>query len=229
MKISVKAKTPVLVLSLQGELTLNNLEKMQEELESFLQENKNIVIDGADFNYVDSAGLGVFLIINGKLKENGLESLAFANLTSVVRRSLEVTHLLQLMPIYNSAEEAVAGFTQCWRWRIPSRIVYVKSVSNKVLESLSFLNLDNDFLTEIRLCIEEAVINAIKHGNKLQTQKLATISYKLQNRRLEISVSDEGEGFDPATRGKGLILIFNFMDEVKFNEKGNIVMMVKNV
>jgi serine/threonine-protein kinase RsbW len=230
MKIKVKSEIPsALILSLHGELTLNNRERAQQEIEPLLLENKNIVIDGADLIYVDSSGLGMFLEINNKLKQKGLYSLVFTNLAPVVRKSLEVTHLVQIMPVYNSEEEAIAGFGQSWRWRVPSNFVYVKSVSNKILESLSFLNLDKYFLTEIRLCIEEAVVNAMKHGNELDNQKLATVDYKLQDRRLEISVSDEGAGFDTAVKGKGLSLIFNFMDEVKFNEKGNTIVMIKNV
>jgi len=230
MKIKVKSEIPsALILSLQGELTLNNRERAQQEIEPLLLENKNIVIDGADLIYVDSSGLGMFLEINDKLKQKGLYSLVFTNLATVVRKSLEVTHLVQIMPVYNSEEEAIAGFGQSWRWRVPSNFVYVKSVSNKILESLSFLNLDKYFLTEIRLCIEEAVVNAMKHGNELDNQKLAIVDYKLQDRRLEISVSDEGAGFDTTVKGKGLSLIFNFMDEVKFNEKGNTIVMIKNV
>ncbi|MFH1339410.1 MAG: ATP-binding protein [Candidatus Omnitrophota bacterium] len=230
MKISVKSKTPIaLVLSLQGELTINSRERAQQEFEVFLQESKNIVIHGADLTYADSSGLGLFLEVNNKLKQKGLNSLALTNLTSVVRKSLEVTHLVQIMPVYNSEEEAVAGFGQSWRWQIPSNPVYVKSISNKVLESLSSLNLDKYFLTEIRLCVEEAVVNAIKHGNKLESQKLATVDYKLDDRRLEVAVSDEGGGFDTRTRGKGLSLIFNFMDEVRFDKKGNTIEMIKNV
>ncbi|MFX1476122.1 MAG: STAS domain-containing protein, partial [Promethearchaeota archaeon] len=86
-------------------------ETAREELLSFLQENKNIVIDGSALSYVDSSGLGLFLEINNELKQRGLKSLVFANLTFVVRKSLEVTHLAQIMPIYNSEVEAAAGFT----------------------------------------------------------------------------------------------------------------------
>jgi anti-anti-sigma factor len=230
MKISVKSRAPQLVISLQGELTLSNREKAQRELELNLEEDKNVIIDGTNLVYVDSSGLGLFLEINNRLKQRNLGSLVFANLTSIVRKSLEVTHLVQIMPIYNSEDEAAAGFTQSWSWHIPSALVYVKSVSNKALECLSCLNLDKYFLIEIRLCIEEAVINAIRHGNNLKSQKRVTVGYKLQERRLEVRVNDEGEGFDvAATKGKGLSLITNFMDEVKFNEKGNAIVMIKQV
>ncbi|MFH1678475.1 MAG: ATP-binding protein [Candidatus Omnitrophota bacterium] len=229
MKINVKSREPVLILALNGELILSNRESAKEELEMYLQLNKNIVIDGRALTYVDSSGLGLFLEINNGLKQKGLKSLAFTNLAPVVRKSLEVTHLVQLMPIYNYESEAVDGFTPSWNWQIPSNLVYVKAVSNKVLESLSALNLEDYFFTEIRLCTEEAVINAIKHGNNQKSQQIVTVIYKLEDYRLTISVTDEGEGFDTATRSKGLSLIFNFMDEVKFNEKGNTIVMIKKI
>jgi serine/threonine-protein kinase RsbW len=229
MKINIKSKDSVLVISVEGELTLNNRERAQRDMEQILEEGKNIIIDGASLTYVDSSGLGLFLEINNKLKQKGQMSLAFVNLNSIVRKSLEVTHLVQIMPIYNSEEEALASFSSFWRWQIPSNVIYVKAVSNRILQSLSFLNLTKNFLAEIRLCTEEAVINAIKHGNRNDTQKLVTVGYNLVSQRLEISISDEGEGFDMKTRGRGLSLIFNFMDEVRFNEKGNTILMIKNL
>ena len=229
MIVNIKSNTLALILSLEGELTLHNRDAIQEKLNSFLEEDKNMIIEGTDLTYVDSSGLGLFLEINNKLKQKGLQSLVFANLVPVVRRSLEVTHLAQIMPIYNSEGEAIAGFTQSWNWQVPSQLVYVKSLSYKVRESLSALNLDKYLLSQIRLCIEETMINAIKHGNKSERTSLVTVGYKLENHQLEISVSDEGEGFDTAIRGKGLSLIFNFMDEVRFNERGNAITMIKKV
>ena len=229
MIVNIKSNTLALILSLEGELTLHNRDAIQEKLNSFLEEDKNMIIEGTDLTYVDSSGLGLFLEINNKLKQKGLQSLVFANLVPVVRRSLEVTHLAQIMPIYNSEGEAIAGFTQSWNWQVPSQLVYVKSLSYKVRESLSALNLDKYLLSQIRLCIEETMINAIKHGNKSERTSPVTIGYKLENHQLEISVSDEGEGFDTTIRGKGLSLVFNFMDEVRFNERGNAIVMIRKV
>ncbi|MFH1578152.1 MAG: anti-sigma factor antagonist [Candidatus Omnitrophota bacterium] len=229
MKVNIKSESPVLILCLEGELTVNNRENLHEKLDFFLQDNKNIVIDASRLTYVDSSGLGLFLEINKRLKQNGLKSLVLVNLNPIVRKSLEVTHLVQVMPVYNSETEAVAGFTGSWNWQIPSSLVYVKSVSNKALESLSSLGLDKYFLAEIRLCIEEAVVNAIKHGNKLEREKPVAVSFKLENRHFEFSVTDEGDGFNTENRGNGLSLIFNFMNNVKFNQKGNAIVMAKDV
>ncbi|MFA5479537.1 MAG: ATP-binding protein [Candidatus Muiribacteriota bacterium] len=88
----------------------------------------------------------------------------------------------------------------------------------------------------ITVAIDEALKNAIEHGNKNDAMKKVTLEYKLTNDTLSITVKDEGEGFDynnlpevvaDEDSGRGLLLIRNFMDEVNFNEKGNEINMIK--
>ena len=92
----------------------------------------------------------------------------------------------------------------------------------------------------VRLAVEEAVINAMKHGNHMDKAKTVTIRWAIDDRRAVIVVEDEGEGFDPAAvpdptedenlempHGRGLVLIRAYMDEVLFNEKGNQITMIK--
>ena len=49
----------------------------------------------------------------------------------------------------------------------------------------------------VRLAIEEAVINAIKHGNNMDKAKRVTITYSVDRDECVISVADEGDGFSP--------------------------------
>ena len=92
----------------------------------------------------------------------------------------------------------------------------------------------------IRLAIEEALINAIKHGNQMDRAKLVRISYALGRNLFEIHIADEGPGFDPADVpdptavenlerpcGRGLMLMKHYMSEVAFNPCGNVVRMCK--
>jgi serine/threonine-protein kinase RsbW len=93
----------------------------------------------------------------------------------------------------------------------------------------------------VKLALEEAVINAIKHGNELDDTKKVTVSFYIDEDRALISVADEGPGFKPddvpdptddenllATSGRGLALIRAYMDEVRFNDKGTEITMVKD-
>ena len=49
----------------------------------------------------------------------------------------------------------------------------------------------------VRLALEEALVNAIKHGNQMDRSKKVTIVSVVQSERIEIHVTDEGIGFDP--------------------------------
>jgi len=125
-------------------------------------------------------------------------------------------------------------------FEIPSDPKYIKEVSDRVLGSLEKLNLSAETLFDIRLCLEEAVINAMKYGNKFDKNLPVVISYALSEGRLELKVRDRGKGFDhtimPDPRidaniikngGRGLFLIKNLMDEVEFNDSGNEIKMIK--
>jgi serine/threonine-protein kinase RsbW len=92
----------------------------------------------------------------------------------------------------------------------------------------------------IRLALEEALINAIKHGNSLDPAKKVHIAYGVGPERFDIRIMDEGPGFDPEDVpnptaaenlerpcGRGLMLMRHYMSEVEFNERGNIVVMSK--
>jgi len=120
---------------------------------------------------------------------------------------------------------------------IPNQLGYIENAILPVLANKAY---GERVLFAIKLAIEEAVINAIKHGNQLDDTKRVTVSFVVEEDRAVISVADEGEGFRPEdvpdptdadnlieTSGRGLALIGAYMDEVRFNEKGNEITMVK--
>jgi serine/threonine-protein kinase RsbW len=92
----------------------------------------------------------------------------------------------------------------------------------------------------IKLAVEEAVVNAIKHGNQMDPDKKVKVAYTITETRFDIRIEDEGPGFnpgdvpDPTTVegierpcGRGLLLINGFMDEVRYHGRGNVVTMTK--
>jgi len=92
----------------------------------------------------------------------------------------------------------------------------------------------------IRLALEEAMVNAIKHGNHMDRSKKVQISYRVRRDRFDITIADEGTGFDPndvpdptavenleRPCGRGLMLMRYYMSEVEFDQRGNIVRMTK--
>jgi len=77
-------------------------------------------------------------------------------------------------------------------------------------------------------------------GNKFDPKKTVHVNWNIDEQRADFTIRDEGEGFaidtvpDPTTDenlekpcGRGLMLIRAYMDEVKFNEHGNQIHMVK--
>jgi serine/threonine-protein kinase RsbW len=92
----------------------------------------------------------------------------------------------------------------------------------------------------IKLAVEEALVNAIKHGNQMDRSKQVRISYTVGTDRFDIHIADEGGGFDPGDVpdptaaenlerpcGRGLMLMRHYMSEVSFNPSGNSVRMSK--
>ena len=92
----------------------------------------------------------------------------------------------------------------------------------------------------IRLALEEALVNAIKHGNQLDPDKRVSVSYQISPERFDIRITDEGEGFNPEEVpdptlpeniekgcGRGVFLIREFMHEVIYHGRGNVVTMSK--
>lgn len=92
----------------------------------------------------------------------------------------------------------------------------------------------------IKLAIEEALVNAIKHGNQMDRSKKVQISYHIRDEDFHIVIMDEGRGFDPGDIpdptcpenverccGRGLLLMRHYMNEVSFSCQGNSVRMRK--
>jgi serine/threonine-protein kinase RsbW len=116
----------------------------------------------------------------------------------------------------------------------------VGSVTKNVTEMLEF---DDEASNWIDLAIRESVINAIKHGNRMDADKPVDIKFTLDRSILTVYVRDRGVGFDPLMipdpldpenllnpSGRGIFYMKTFMDEVDFShhpEGGTVVRMVK--
>jgi serine/threonine-protein kinase RsbW len=92
----------------------------------------------------------------------------------------------------------------------------------------------------MRLSLEEALVNAIKHGHQYDSRKKVTVRYRVSRAAVEVDVEDEGPGFRPEEVpdplapenlerdcGRGLLLMRNFMTSVRYNARGNVVSLCK--
>lgn len=126
------------------------------------------------------------------------------------------------------------------KFRIPSDIKKVKQASQKIQACLDSRNLVQASIFDVQLAVEEAIVNAIRHGNKSQLKKTVHIDCEINDEAIVIAVEDEGQGFDVSNLpdptagenllkpgGRGLLIIRNKMDKVEFNSKGNKIIMTK--
>ena len=104
---------------------------------------------------------------------------------------------------------------------------------------------DEDGSHWVGMAVREAVANAIKHGNKLDISKKVNATFELEGPDLEITISDQGEGFDPEkvsdplnpqnlmkTSGRGIFYMKTFMDQIQYSFRpgvGTSLMMTKNL
>lgn len=94
----------------------------------------------------------------------------------------------------------------------------------------------------VRLSLEEALVNAIKHGNRMDPAKKVYIACELTDDEVTVVIEDQGDGFkieevpDPTEDdnlekpgGRGIMLIRSFMTGFEYNEKGNQLTMSKKL
>ncbi|MCA9150437.1 MAG: ATP-binding protein [Planctomycetales bacterium] len=131
-----------------------------------------------------------------------------------------------------------------WTWEIdreiPSCSVHGHRLIMEIVEQLQQLRWNPRDIFGVHLALEEAVVNAIKHGNADDPEKKVIVRCKIAELRCWILVEDEGPGFDPADvpdctldenldkpSGRGLRLMRNFMSRIEYNDSGNRVVMEK--
>jgi serine/threonine-protein kinase RsbW len=116
----------------------------------------------------------------------------------------------------------------------------LKELSRKITDELKNLCPHKEIIFDVRVAMEEALRNAMLHGNKLDPDKKVAVEADVFGDCVRIVVEDEGEGFIPEnvpdptdeenilkTSGRGVYMINHLMDEVKYENGGRRVVMVK--
>ena len=109
-----------------------------------------------------------------------------------------------------------------------------------LLEQLGVYGWSPSDIFAIHLAAEEAIVNAIVHGNKLDPTKTVRVACIVSPNLARIEVTDEGAGFDPgsvpdcrleerleAPGGRGVMLMRTFMTRIEYSGRGNRVLMEK--
>lgn len=109
-----------------------------------------------------------------------------------------------------------------------------------LLDQLEEFDWGNRDSFAIHMAMEEAIMNAICHGNQRCEKKQVHIEMELDDQRFFARITDEGEGFkledvpDPTedenlnnTSGRGVAMIQHFVDNVDYLGVGNVVELTK--
>lgn len=130
------------------------------------------------------------------------------------------------------------AFIEEFEITIPSDTTEGQAVQERIVKLLEELNYPPRDVFGVRLALEEALVNAIKHGNQLDPEKIVQIGFTVNEEGFSIEIRDEGPGFDMADvpdptdpenlerpTGRGLFLMHAYMTECNFIPPGNICRM----
>jgi len=126
------------------------------------------------------------------------------------------------------------------RVTIPSDFGASREIQKQIIDKAARCGFNSQSIFAIKLALEEAMINAIKHGNRLDPAKSVHITYHVTSQQAEITVEDEGGGFDrhcvpdptadeniEKCSGRGILLMEAYMTSVEYGASGRRVKMIK--
>ncbi|RKR80957.1 serine/threonine-protein kinase RsbW [Mucilaginibacter gracilis] len=120
--------------------------------------------------------------------------------------------------------------------QLPSVMESLAALENLIEEIADRYQISEDTFANMMTCLNEAFINAIVHGNKLDAEKKVIINAEVDSKRIIWTVTDQGTGFDYNTlpdptapenlenlTGRGVFIVKQLADQCVFNAKGNEV------
>jgi serine/threonine-protein kinase RsbW len=136
--------------------------------------------------------------------------------------------------------KAVQNIREKIEFEMPSAISLMHDILDYLMKRVEKVGVADAENSNLFVALDEAFVNAIKHGNRYNPEKLVRITADVSTKEVSFTVEDEGDGFNIAevpdplnpenlfkTSGRGVLLIHNIMDEVKYNERGNRLTMIK--
>jgi serine/threonine-protein kinase RsbW len=115
----------------------------------------------------------------------------------------------------------------------------VRDVQDRILGEVLRCGFDEQSQFAVKLALEESLVNAIKHGNRMDPAKRVLVEYKVDHKQVDIIVEDEGPGFerkgvpDPTLdeniekcSGRGILLMEAYMTSVRWSRGGRRVHLI---
>ncbi len=136
----------------------------------------------------------------------------------------------------NDMDQSNVQTSEMYTLQLPSKQESITLLENLIEEIADKHKISEDTFANMMTTLSEAAINAIVHGNKLDPAKKVIINAEIENRRINWTVTDEGDGFDynnladPTSpenlenlTGRGVFIMKHLADQCIFNTKGNEV------
>ena len=185
---------------------------------------------------------------DGKLTDGSEHVKAFkVSAANFARHEFEETQLKEIVATvldyktrHIDTKELIQGLHEHIEFELPSAISLMHIVLEYLMKRVEKLGVIKSEQSNLFVALDEAFVNAVKHGNKFDSKKLVRIIADASASEARFTIEDEGEGFDvnsipdpldPSnlfkTSGRGVLFIYNIMDEVKYNERGNRLTMIK--
>jgi serine/threonine-protein kinase RsbW len=131
-----------------------------------------------------------------------------------------------------------------WTWQcdqvIPSNTRVARQLLEDAICQLKMLHWAHHDIFSVELAVDEALVNAIEHGNDSDERKHVQFCCRISPRKIRVEITDEGPGFNPdclpdptsperlgCPGGRGVLLMRAFMDHVEFLGRGNHVVLQK--
>ena len=132
-----------------------------------------------------------------------------------------------------------------WLWQcehvVDTHIEGGRKVLEEIVAELARRHWGQRDCFSVHLSLDEALVNAIRHGNRSDPHKHVTIRGWLAANLLRVEITDEGAGFDVAALpdptapepldlpcGRGVMLMRAFMSRVEFRQHGRQVILEKD-
>ena len=157
------------------------------------------------------------------------------------RRTTEVSAIVRRLFLGLSESHEVNSHHDQFEAQISSNFEAGQEITERIMTSVGSAGFHSREQFGIRLAVDEAVTNAIKHGNQFHPKKTVRVDFRLDQRGVRIEIEDQGMGFrleevpDPTAdenlerpSGRGLMLMREFMTRIEFNAKGNRVVLEKH-
>lgn len=153
--------------------------------------------------------------------------------------------LVSLMPFTRGIDRlAIASgqWSLFYEESLSSQISEVCRLADKIVNKLRENYWDEDISDQIFVALDEALVNAVQHGNHQLPWKKVFVRCRISADLVQIEITDEGEGFDPEKvadpttadqihkkSGRGIHLMRHFMDKVEYSFQGTRVYMERRM